>query len=156
MLSAPPCWRISNCRNCESCCNAWVKQLIKSCKLTYRHWPMCTHNTIYSFFPRLLENTGMKFNPSSHVPITFDHICPVAAREKTTDIELQDELALNPELLMMRLTLECAGEADKERVADEAVMRRERGEGLTEDARAAAKLLADDLTSEGGGSCLTE
>ncbi|XP_075529206.1 uncharacterized protein LOC142560765 [Dermacentor variabilis] len=68
----------------------------------------------------------------------------------------KDELALNPELLMMRLTLECAGEADKERVADESVLRRERGEGLTEDARAAAKLLADDLTSEGGGSCLTE
>ncbi|KAH7935826.1 uncharacterized protein LOC119404196 [Rhipicephalus sanguineus] len=69
----------------------------------------------------------------------------------------KDGPALNPELLMMRLTLECAGEAAKEMAADESALRREGGEGMAEDARAAAKLMAaDDLTSEGGGSCLTE
>ncbi|KAL3225026.1 hypothetical protein MRX96_049381 [Rhipicephalus microplus] len=76
---------------------------------------------------------------------------------------MQEGPALNPEALIMRLTLECAGESAMERVADESTQRRERGEGMTEDARATVKLTgADDLasesglTSEGGGSYSTE
>ncbi|KAL1462092.1 hypothetical protein MTO96_027295 [Rhipicephalus appendiculatus] len=79
---------------------------------------------------------------------------PPSAASRTSPPAHKDDPALNPELLTMRLTLECADEAAKERAADESALRREGGEGMNEDARAAAKLLsADELTSEGGGSC---
>ncbi|KAL1433413.1 hypothetical protein MTO96_012535 [Rhipicephalus appendiculatus] len=76
---------------------------------------------------------------------------PPRASSQTSQPAHMDGSALNPEVLMMRLTLECAGEAAKEGAADESALRREGGEGMNEDARAAAKLLAaDELTSEGG------
>ncbi|KAH6940867.1 hypothetical protein HPB50_009106 [Hyalomma asiaticum] len=69
----------------------------------------------------------------------------------------QNEAGLNTELLLTRLTPECAGEANKELAADETSLRCERGEGATEDGAAAAKQrAADDLSSEGGSSSLTE
>lgn len=60
--------------------------------------------------------------------------------------------SLDPALLMMRLTLECDGLAEKDRAAAEPALRRERGEGLTDVERDVDKPAADDLTSEGGGS----
>ncbi|KAK8775317.1 hypothetical protein V5799_031338 [Amblyomma americanum] len=53
----------------------------------------------------------------------------------------QPDKSLDPEPLMMRLTLECDRLADKDRVATEMPLRR--GGGHTDD---------DELTSEGGGS----
>ncbi|KAK8775307.1 hypothetical protein V5799_031348 [Amblyomma americanum] len=52
-----------------------------------------------------------------------------------------EDKSLDPEPLMMRLTLECDRLADKDRVATEMPLRR--GGGHTDD---------DELTSEGGGS----
>ncbi|KAL1462091.1 hypothetical protein MTO96_027294 [Rhipicephalus appendiculatus] len=76
---------------------------------------------------------------------------PPSAGSQTSPPAHMDGPALNPELLTMRLTLECAGEAAKERASDESAPRREGGEGMNGDARAAAKLLAaDELTSDGG------
>ncbi|KAL3225028.1 hypothetical protein MRX96_049383 [Rhipicephalus microplus] len=87
---------------------------------------------------------------------------PKVAQSRSS-VVTQDGSALNPEALMVRLTLECAGEAAMQRASDESAVGREGGEGVTEDARAAAKLLAADepssegaLTSEGGGSCPIE
>ncbi|KAL1433416.1 hypothetical protein MTO96_012538 [Rhipicephalus appendiculatus] len=88
---------------------------------------------------------------------------PPSAGSQTSPPAHMDCPALYQELLTMRLTLECAGEAAKERASDESAPRREGGEGMNGDARAAAKLLAADeltsdggLTSEGGGSCGAE
>ncbi|XP_077500396.1 uncharacterized protein LOC144111125 [Amblyomma americanum] len=64
----------------------------------------------------------------------------------------QPDKSLDLQLLMMHLTLECDGLADKERAAAEPSLRRERGEGHTEDERVVDKPAVDELTSEGGGS----
>ncbi|XP_075730839.1 uncharacterized protein LOC142774331 [Rhipicephalus microplus] len=84
---------------------------------------------------------------------------PPSASSKTSLPAHKDGSALNPETLMVRLTLECAGEAAMQRASDESAVGREGGEGVNEDARAAAKLLAADepssegaFTSEGSGS----
>ncbi|XP_077498690.1 uncharacterized protein LOC144109767, partial [Amblyomma americanum] len=45
----------------------------------------------------------------------------------------QPEKSLDPELLMVRLTLECDGLVDNDRVSAEPALRRERGEGHTDD-----------------------
>ncbi|KAH6932576.1 hypothetical protein HPB50_007621 [Hyalomma asiaticum] len=66
----------------------------------------------------------------------------------------QGETTLSAELLMRRLTLECAGETNNERATDESVLRREHGEGMTEDAAATQLATNDPATNEGGG--LTE
>ncbi|XP_075732006.1 uncharacterized protein LOC142774803 [Rhipicephalus microplus] len=88
---------------------------------------------------------------------------PPGACSKTSLPEHKEGPALNPEALIMRLTLECAGESAMERGSDESTQRRERGEGMTEDARATVKLTGADvlasesgLTSEGGGNYSTE
>ncbi|XP_077499681.1 uncharacterized protein LOC144110544 [Amblyomma americanum] len=64
----------------------------------------------------------------------------------------QPNKSLDPELLRMRLTLECDGLADKDRAAVELALRCERGEGHTDDERDVDKPATDELTSEGGSS----
>ncbi|XP_077500397.1 uncharacterized protein LOC144111126 [Amblyomma americanum] len=79
---------------------------------------------------------------------------PSAASEagvSATIAAQQPDKSLDLELLM-RLTLERDGLADKEWTAAEPALRRERGEGPTDDKRDVDQPATEDLTSEDGGS----